>query len=472
MEPVNRQYLKVSATCPLCDAAEIAYEFVVAGVAYSACRACRLLFANPSPPLTPLKASVQARAMIRLAIELAEFYARSRPRRIAIVGHVQESSVENIAVLTPEALESQSDPYDLIVVLGGVERVADPHELLQQVKRKLAANGTVALLYPSIASAGAVSQRDKWVAFHEKLGYFFAPDTIQSLATRCGYGDFLSFVNAADTNLGEDRAVQQWFETGALMLCRPAGTRNADLLSVIFPVYNERATVEESLQRVLRKEIPGVRIEIIVVESNSTDGSREIVERYRDHPRVRIVHEDRPRGKGHAVRAGLEHASGEVILFQDADLEYDVGDYDNLVAPLFELRQNFVLGSRHDARGQAWKIRHFEKQQTLSSVVNLAHLFLLWMFNRLYRQSLQDPFTMYKVFRRDCLYGLRFHCDRFDFDYEINIKLLRKGYQPLEIPINYVSRPFSEGKKVSFFGDPPTWIRAMLKLRRAPLYER
>jgi hypothetical protein len=471
MEPANRQFLEVSATCPLCDAAEIAYEFVVAGVAYSGCRACSLLFANPRPAVTPLMVSAQARAMVRQAVVLTERYAQARPQRVAIVGHVQGSSIENIPALSPKALESETAPYDLLIVLGGVERVADPHELLQQIGRKLAGNGTLALLYPSVSSPGAILQRDRWVAFHEKLGYFFTPDTIQSLATRCGFGDFQSYVDARDTG-ASDQGVTGWFGGGALMLCRPAVGRKSDLLSVIFPVYNERATVEESLQRVLRKEIPGIEIEIIVVESNSTDGSREIVERYREHPRVRIVHEDRPRGKGHAVRTGLKHASGEVILFQDADLEYDVGDYESLVAPLFELKRNFVLGSRHDARGQAWKIRHFERQQTLSSVVNLAHLFLLWMFNRLYRQSLQDPFTMYKVFRRDCLYGLTFHCDRFDFDYEISIKLLRKGYQPLEIPINYVSRPFSEGKKVSFFGDPPTWIRAMLKLRRARLYER
>ena len=471
MEPAGRQFLKVSATCPLCDAPEIVYEFVVAGVAYSGCGACRLLFANPVPPVTPLKATPQARAMIRQALALTESYSRARPKRIAIVGHVQERSIEGIGAITPEELDNSTGQYDLILVLGGIERVTDPSELLQQIRRKLAGNGTLALLYPSIASADAVSQRDKWAAFQDKLGYFFSPDTIQSLATRGGYGDFLSFIDAGDTKAGEDPDVRRWFEAGALMLCRPVTHRNADLLSVIFPVFNERATVEESLQRVLRKEIPGIRIEIIVVESNSTDGSREIIERYRDHPRVRLVLEDRPRGKGHAVRTGLQHAAGEVILFQDADLEYDVGDYENLIAPLFELKRNFVLGSRHDARGHAWKIRHFEKQQMLSSVVNLAHLFLLWMFNRLYRQSLQDPFTMYKVFRRDCLYGLTFHCDRFDFDYEINIKLLRKGYQPLEIPINYVSRPFSEGKKVSFFGDPPTWIRAMLRLRRARLYE-
>jgi hypothetical protein len=103
-------------------------------------------------------------------------------------------------------------------------------------------------------------------------------------------------------------------------------------------------------------------------------------------------------------------------------------------------------------------------------MMNLAHLGLLTMFNTLYGQTLFDPFTMYKVFRRDCLHGLAFECNRFDFDYEINIKLIRKGYQPIELPVNYRSRGFGEGKKVAFFKDPPTWVKAMLKLRRSPLY--
>jgi glycosyltransferase involved in cell wall biosynthesis len=184
-----------------------------------------------------------------------------------------------------------------------------------------------------------------------------------------------------------------------------------------------------------------------------------------------LVYEDVARGKGLAVRIGLQHASGEVILFQDADLEYDVEDYDALVAPLFEMKRNFVLGSRHDARGTGWKIRHFQDQPWISTASNLAHRFLLSMFNSIYGQSLRDPFTMYKVFRRDCLYGLSFECNRFDFDYEITIKLIRKGYRPIELPVNYESRSFSEGKKVSFFRDPPTWVHAMFKMQRTCLYE-
>ena len=396
--------------------------------------------------------------MVGTAIRLAERYTGSRPQRTAIVGHIEALAIENTSVLSPADFENEDAFYDLVIVLGGIERARDPYELLQQAKSKLHARGALALLYPSLSSRTAQSRWDHWITSHAGLASFFTPDTIQLLATRCGYGDFLSFVGASEAGADNGDDVRRWFEAGALMFCRPVVRKNAGLLSVIFPVYNERATVEESLERVLKKNVPNVEIEIIVVESNSTDGSRDIVERYRGHPRVRIIHEDAPRGKGHAIRTGLKHASGEVILFQDADLEYDVEDYDALVAPLFEMKRNFILGSRHNARGTEWKIRHFQDQLWLSNAANLAHRFLLSMFNSMYGQSLRDPFTMYKVFRRDCLYGLSFECDRFDFDFEVAIKLIRKGYLPIELPVNYESRSFNEGKKVSIFRDPPTWI--------------
>ena len=104
-----------------------------------------------------------------------------------------------------------------------------------------------------------------------------------------------------------------------------------------------------------------------------------------------------------------------------------------------------------------------------TAVLDTAHVFFTGVINVLYGQKLKDPFTMFKVFRRDCLYGLQFECNRFDFDHELVIKLVLKGYQPLEIPVNYCSRSFKQGKKIRFFRDPPTWIAADLKYRlRAP----
>jgi hypothetical protein len=461
-----KRFTASKAECPLCGDTDVDYEFVLDRIAFSLCLGCKLLFASRG---TAARHAIDTPApIVELLAALSRYLGRA-PERAVVVSPSATDFAGGITVRDPSSL-APGERFDAIVVLGAIEREDDPVEMLARLGRHLEPEGAILLLAPSTASPAARRERSAWAPLRRGGRYFFSTDNLQLLATRCGLGDFVSFVDARDVEAKPSEALTTWFRSHTAILCRPVERSDRRLLSVIFPVYNEAGTVEESLRRVLDKQIPGVDVEIVVVESNSTDGSREILERFRSEPRIRIYLEERPRGKGHAVRTGLQHARGEVVLFQDADLEYDVEDYDRLVAPLFELRKNFVLGSRHNARGEAWKIRHFADQPGVSTVTNLAHVGLLAMFNGLYKQRLRDPFTMYKVFRRDCLFGLDFECNRFDFDYEINIKLLRKGYQPLEIPVNYASRSFKEGKKVSFFSDPPTWIRAMLKLRRAPLY--
>jgi len=238
-------------------------------------------------------------------------------------------------------------------------------------------------------------------------------------------------------------------------------------LSVIVPVYNERATARTLLDQLMAKAIAGVELQIVIVESNSPDGSRDVVLAYREHPRVKLILEDRPRGKGHAVRAGLAAATGDLVLIQDADLEYDLGDYEVLLAPLLAGRNAFVLGSRHGPGG--WAIRKFTDQPVQAAVLNLAHWSFTFLINASLGLWLKDPFTMYKVFRRECLAGLTLECNRFDFDWELLIKLIRRGYRPVEIPITYRSRSFKEGKKIRWFYDPLTWLLAWAKSRFGPL---
>jgi hypothetical protein len=241
-------------------------------------------------------------------------------------------------------------------------------------------------------------------------------------------------------------------------------------LSIIMPVYNEQRTFRNVMEALLAKSIPGLDIEICIIESNSTDGTREEVLRYANHPRVRLLLEDKPSGKGHAVRAGFSLATGDILLIQDADLEYDLNDYEKLLEPLRSYRASFVLGSRHLVGEFAWQIRKFIGQNYVADIMNIGHVFFTWFLNFIFRQRLRDPFTMYKVFRRDCIHNLRFECNRFDFDHELVGKLVRSGYKPLEINIHYKSRSFDEGKKVAFFRDPPTWIKACLKHRYSTLY--
>jgi glycosyltransferase involved in cell wall biosynthesis len=238
-------------------------------------------------------------------------------------------------------------------------------------------------------------------------------------------------------------------------------------VSVVIPVYNEIPTVRAALDALVAKRIEGYELQLIVVESNSSDGSRDVVLSYRDLPCVTLILEESARGKGHAVRAGLAAAKGEIVMIQDADLEYDLADYENLLAPIAARQHDFVLGSRHTARG--WAIRKFTDQKLRAAVLNLAHWTFALMINASLGIWLTDPFTMYKVFRRDCLRDLSLECNRFDFDWELLIKLVRKGYRPVEIPVSYRSRSFAEGKKVSMFRDPLTWMVALVKYRFQPL---
>jgi glycosyl transferase family 2 len=234
--------------------------------------------------------------------------------------------------------------------------------------------------------------------------------------------------------------------------------------SILVPVFNEKDTFPELMRTLLAKRLDhlGLEREIILIESNSSDGTRELVAGFAATPGVRIIYQDRPRGKGNAVRAGLAVATGDIVLIQDADLEYDLNDYDALLEPLLADRAAFVLGCRHGGR---FRMRRFPHQRLLGDVLNVAHVLLASLINILYGQNMKDPFTMFKVFRRDCLYGLEFECNGFDFDHELVIKLVLKGYRPLEIPVNYCARSFSQGKKIRLFRDPPALIAADLKYR-------
>lgn len=228
------------------------------------------------------------------------------------------------------------------------------------------------------------------------------------------------------------------------------------------PVYNEVDTIAEIIDAVLGVRIDGVELRLVIVESNSTDGTTGIVDLYVDHPRVALIHQEHPHGKGYAVREGLRHADGEIILIQDGDLEYTVDDYPSLLQPILDHEADFVLGCRH-VPGRP--MRDFADARMSSRVLNAAHWVFTWLFNVTYRTKLRDPFTMYKVFRRECVEGLDFVSDRFDFDWELVAKLVRRGYRPLEVSVRYHSRGFEAGKKVTMLRDPITWLIALVRFR-------
>ena len=244
----------------------------------------------------------------------------------------------------------------------------------------------------------------------------------------------------------------------------PPGT--IDTLSVIMAVYNEAPTVKKAVDAVLYADLPaGTEIQLIIVESNSTDETRGMVTSY-DDPRLKVVLQDEPKGKGNAVRTGLKYVTGQVVLLQDGDLEYSVEDYQVLLAPISAGEAEFVLGSRH-AKGKP--MREFAGDHLTSRLLNAGHWVFTGLFNAIYGTRLRDPYTMYKVFRTECIEGMDFVSNRFDFDIELVAKLVRRGYVPIEVPVTYHSRGYDEGKKVRLIWDPLTWIVALIRFRFASL---
>jgi 2-polyprenyl-3-methyl-5-hydroxy-6-metoxy-1,4-benzoquinol methylase len=385
-----------------------------------------------------------------------------------------------------------SGRFDLCVVSDVIEHVRSPLDFLQEIHRVLKPGGTLFIATPSIDSWSARFLRQKWMEFKAEHLTYFDRQTIQTALFKSGFRGIivqpgwkilnfdyikkhferypvpvitpaLKFV-AGILPKGMQLRHHRIVASGMMIFSRKAELRAQPLLSAIVPAYNEAKTFGALMEALLRKELTGLQTEIIVVESNSTDGTREVALKYQGHPKVKLVLEEQPRGKGHAVRTGFKAASGDYVLIQDADLEYDLEDYDALMEHLVAGRSAFVLGSRHGGRN-VWKMRQFTGQRGLSLFFNFGHWFFTTLINVLFSQRLRDPFTMFKVFRRDCLSGLEFECNRFDFDFELLIKLIRKGYRPVELPVNYRSRSFKEGKKVRMFRDPLSWLRALVRLR-------
>ncbi len=208
-------------------------------------------------------------------------------------------------------------------------------------------------------------------------------------------------------------------------------------LSVIIPVYNEQATIKEVLDRVRAVEMEK---EIIVVDDGSTDGTSEILAKEEAKGDLKVLRHRVNRGKGAAVRTGLEHATGEVILIQDADLEYDPRDYPELLKPIHEGRAEVVYGSRFLGRREAMSFWNALANKLLTLATNL-----------LYGSTLTDVETCYKVFRAEVIKLIPLHSHRFELEPEITAKVLKRGYRIYEVPISYAGRRQEEGKKISWW---------------------
>jgi glycosyltransferase involved in cell wall biosynthesis len=209
-------------------------------------------------------------------------------------------------------------------------------------------------------------------------------------------------------------------------------------LSVVIPAYNESATIEEIVSRV--QAVP-VNKEIIIVDDASTDGTLEIVERFEAQENVSVYRHEVNQGKGAALRTGIRSARGEMVIIQDADLEYDPNEYPRLMAPIVEGLADVVYGSRF-AGGEAHRVLYF-----WHSVGNRLLTLLSNMFTNL---NLTDMEVCYKVFRRDVIQSIEIEEDRFGFEPEITAKIARLGCRIYEVGVSYRGRTYSEGKKIGW----------------------
>jgi len=207
-------------------------------------------------------------------------------------------------------------------------------------------------------------------------------------------------------------------------------------LSVIIPVYNERATIAEIVRRVLAVDLPK---ELIIVDDGSTDGTRELLRQIPAEVATVLYH-DRNQGKGAAIRTGLEHVTGEMVIIQDADLECDPNDFPALVRPIVEGKVQVVYGSRILRRDNPRLYRSFYLGGRLISLIA----------NLLYGIRITDEPTCYKLFRREVIKGLNLQCRGFEFDPEVTAKIARRGIPIYEVPIRYMPRTIAEGKKMSW----------------------
>lgn len=245
-------------------------------------------------------------------------------------------------------------------------------------------------------------------------------------------------------------SAETWGEKGAVIVKHSAVEGGilptVESLTVVIPIYNERGTLQELLGRVVEAPSCGLAKEIVLIDDFSTDGTRDILKEYEGKDGFQVLYHERNRGKGAALRTGFAAATGDLVLIQDADLEYDPAEYPILLEPFQKGLADVVYGSRF--KGSRMSRVHLYWHQ-------MANNFLTWVSNMFTNLNLTDMETCYKVFKREVLAGLELKSDRFGFEPEITAKVSRRRIEGrrvrvYEVPISYYGRDYAEGKKIGW----------------------
>lgn len=509
--------------CSVCGTDNSEYLFHRVGVRFVRCKSCGLVYVNPVGEAgpnyfdlarlgqyTPEDRQNLVRDFESYLGQVVAAYSREvghAPKKALLLGRwlddyeavpaARESGLEILRVDDQEfaslvdggvdwlTARLKGAKPDVVILDELLEATGDPAAALDAIVRTLPEGTWFAVNYANAQSMPARVLRRYWPRFFDLKRAYFSTNNLIALMSRYGLAIKAQFAQPSHvtTRYALERALPS--QTPLAALAKPVqhvtvpvftGNRVAvfkgrpkakepvhEKLSIVFPCFNEARYVAQVIEAILAKPLPIDR-ELIIVESNSTDGTRDIVKQFEGRPGVRVLLEDRPQGKGHAVRTGLAAVTGTIILIQDADFEYDIDDYDALLAPILQHRASFVLGSRSLGLDD-WKVRRFEGTPLKRLMLNTAQVGFAKTFNALYQQHTTDVNTMYKVFRTECLDGIVLEGDRFTLDIELVCKLVKNGYSPLEVPVNYVARGFEEGKKISFVKDALPSYFAFFKYR-------
>ena len=493
--------------CPVCGADVERYLFHERGARFVQCRSCEAVYVNPParelrdyfdvasaddgrPDEDHAHVHKELNDIVRYATDVYRARRGTAPARVVVAGRTvpglraASSRIEVVRLTREQSLglvnqadvsaivEALDDDVELLVLNQLLEACPRASEAAAQLAANLPGRAMLVVVYSNVASFPGRILRRYWRRFFDWKAVYFNSENLRGMFERCGLrpvgqsGLRTSYTVTRALRLalpGTPAArVARRLGFGAVTARVPTGAYvsvferideadTTDRLSVIVPVFNEAAYLPAVLDELLAKRF-SIPHEVIVVESNSTDGTREIVRSYEARSGLRCIYEDRPRGKGSAVRRGLAEMTGTIVLIQDADFEYDLDDYDALLEPIVQRRTGFVLGSRSLGLDD-WKVRQYARSRVKALLMNVAQLIFAQTFNAVFQQRTTDINTMFKVFRRECIEGVEFAGDGFNFDIELACMLVKNGYAPMEVPVNYVARSFDEGKKINFLTD-------------------